>query len=338
MKENTINEELLLNYVLGRLSLEERQQVEAWYEASAENQRLLDNFYDVYTLERAIVSRDSVDVDCAFRKCLERIQENQRRKTFQIRRKNTWKIVRRVVASAAAIVAIVLCGNWGVDFVEKLQQPFIVRTAVGEKVQVELPDGSHVWLNSCSEIAYSRRIFDRERNVAIKGEGYFEVAKMEGVPFVVNCDQLNIKVLGTKFNVKANENDDLLVTTLMEGSIRVSSPLMKSQLKMKPNEQLVMNKRTREISLYLADKSREANSWMNGRFFFFKARFEEIANSLERNFNIKIEFEDDAIRNKRFIGDFRATDDIHRILTVLQLTEKFDFEISGRNVKIKSRE
>ena len=337
MENPKMTDEMLLNYLRGTLSEEERQRVEAWYEESPENEAILDGLYDAYVLERAIVARDQVDVEASLKRCRETIQHHSMQRAFVQGRRRSWSVVKRVVAVAAVVVLVCMAGFYGANIVDRMQQPVIMRTGIGERVQVELPDGSKVWMNACSEIAYTRKVFSSERNLAIKGEAYFEVAKMKYAPFIVHCDELDIRVLGTKFNVRANVDDDLLTTTLVQGSIQVSSPMIREDVLMKPNQQFVFNKRTHKGELSMTNRAGVATNWTKGRFYFFKESFEEIAKSLERNYNISITFKDDEIRRKKFICEFDASDNIYRILSILQMTGKFDYNISGRHVEIQTR-
>lgn len=334
-KKYDITEEMLFAYLHGTLSDQDRKVVDEWYEMSPDNAALLDNLYETYSLERALLTGEAADVDKAYDKYRQQILSS-RRSSFSRNRGRYMRLLGRFSAAAVIVLAIVYVSIRGVEFVNRVEKPLIVRTDIGERVQIELPDGSHVWLNACSEIAYGPRMFSAERSVAIKGEAYFEVRKMEDAPFVVHCNQMDIRVLGTKFNVQANSDDDYITTTLLEGAVQVTSPMVKNGVVMQPDQQLVFNRKTGTAQLTMTDQARESRLWTDGRIHFYKATFAEIAKSLERNYNITISFKDDRIRQKQFICDFDSSDNIHRILSILQLTGKFEYRIQGRQVEIRS--
>lgn len=336
--KNHITEEVLLAYLHGSLSDAEREAVNVWYESAPENAALLDSLYEAYTLDRAIQCREAADTEVSFRNLKAQIQSRQRASVFSSARKRYTRILGRISAAAAIVAAIVLSSVHVSKLVERLEQPLIVRTDIGERVQVELPDGSLVWLNACSEVAYGSRMFSSERSVSIKGEVYFDIKRIDDAPFVVHCEQMDIRVLGTKFNVQANDDDDCITTTLLEGSIQVTSPILQNKkgVVMQPDQKLVFNKKNGAAQLSMTSQSRESRSWIDGRFFFHKESFGEIAKSLERNYNISIIFKDDRIRQKQFICEFDSSDNIHRILSIMQLTGKFEYKIQGRQVEIRS--
>ncbi len=330
-----ITEDLLLSYLHGTLSEPERKAVDEWYEKAPENAALLDNLFEAYSLERALLVREAANADAAYNKQREQMQI-RRRSSFSRNRGRYIKLLKRFSVAAAVVLAIVYVSVRSVEFVNRVEKPLNVPTDIGERVRIELPDGSHVSLNACSEIAYGPRMFSSERSVAIKGEAYFEVQKMEGAPFVVHCEQMDIRVLGTKFNVQANSDDECITTTLLEGAVQVTSPMIKNKVIMRPDQQLVFNRKTGTAQLTMTDQARASRLWTDGRIHFYKATFAEIAKSLERNYNITISFRDDQIRQKQFICDFDSSDNIHRILSILQLTGKFEYRIQGRQVEIWS--
>lgn len=334
-KKYDITEEMLFAYLHGTLSDPDRKAVDEWYEISPDNAALLDNLYETYSLERALLTGEAADADKAYDKYRQQILSS-RRSSFSRNRGRYMRLFGRFSAAAVIVLAIVYVSIRGAEFVNRVEKPLIVRTDIGERVRVELPDGSLVWLNACSEITYGPRMFSAERSVAIKGEAYFEVQKMEDAPFVVHCDQMDIRVLGTKFNVQANSDDDCITTTLLEGAVQVTSPMVKNGVVMQPDQQLVLNRKTGTAQLTITGQARESRLWTEGRIHFYKATFAEIAKSLERNYNITISFKDDRIRQKQFICDFDSSDNIHRILSILQLTGKFEYRIQGRQVEIRS--
>ncbi len=335
---NRIDENFLAHYLSGQLSARERSRVEHWYKASEENAALLDNLYQAHILKRSMTAMYQANPARGYAEFKMRIDEKQKRDT-PLRRLYTRKSVKWASAVAVFAMAVVLSGFIGVRIAGHTEYPITVRTNIGERTQVDLPDGSKVWLNSCSEIKYGFAIFSKERKVSLSGEAYFEVEKNEGKPFVVNCDGMDVRVLGTRFNVMSNPDNETLYATLLEGSLLVKSPFIKNRrgIVLQPQDELVIDKLSGGTRLSNNPHADLSISWIDGKLHFDGDTFEQIARTLERNYNIEIVFKDDRIRQRKFACDFSTYDNIYRIMSILRLTEKFDYRIEGRNIYIESR-
>lgn len=337
-KSSIVSDEKLLRYISGDVSIAEKQEVELWYALSQENAALLEQLYETHMLKGCIETLEQTDPETAFIDFKRRVAKKQGG-IFGISRARLIRYSQRAAVAAVFTLAVIFSSIWCIKFIERIERPTIVRTNIGERVQVELPDGSKVWLNACSEIKYGTSIFDSERKVAMSGEAYFEVEKDPKAPFVVNCKGMDIRVLGTKFNVRANDDENTLATTLLEGAVRVNSPLFKDKkgITMKPDQQLYINKKSGMTELVMTENACADMDWIDGKLCFQGATFEEIARSLQRNYNIEIIFKDEIIRHKMFTCDFSASDNIYRILSIMEMTGKFKYSIEGRQVEISSR-
>ena len=246
----------------------------------------------------------------------------------------------KYVASAAIFAGIVFAGGFTANRVmKKLSAPFMVMTNLGERARVVLPDGTKVWLNACSKVEYNTSFFSNDRNVKMAGEAYFEVAKDKDAPFVVNSNELLTHVLGTKFNIRANVDEQYVTATLLEGSILVTSSRIKGEgVKMKPDQQLRFDKRTGKCLLIDCSLSNDYIGWIDGVLHFEQATLGEIAVSLERYYNVNITFANEKIKQERFTCDFETNENIYQILSILRLTDKIDYKIEKRNIKIFAKE
>ncbi len=224
-----------------------------------------------------------------------------------------------------------------------------------------LPDGSEVWLNSDSYLRYSENIKDKKREVFLEGEAYFNVKHDPDHPFIVHAAGIDIKVLGTAFNVEAYSNEELVEATLINGKIKVElSEYPDKSLILKPNEKLsistkkfkVQRKRIhplkRGVQRELKFKIQELASpksvnpmpeiaWMEDRLVFQNERFDEIARSLERRFGVKIIFETPSLKRERLNGIFK-NETIQKALRILQMTTPFSYELKGDTVYLKEEE
>lgn len=201
----------------------------------------------------------------------------------------------------------------------------------GSKSQISLPDGSRVTLNSGSSLRYHLSENDGLRNVILKGEAYFEIFKDEKHPFIVCANQINIRVIGTRFNVKAYEKENKIETTLLEGSVGIYNSKTINNQKitiLKPNQQATFYPVTGNLTV----KEVRANHmvvWKDGKFFFENESFESIARSLERNYNIKIVIASKKLREQQFFGIFTQKRTIYQLLDIMRIGS--DFTYTTRN-------
>lgn len=158
-------------------------------------------------------------------------------------------------------------------------------TPRGGQYRLTLPDGTEVWLNAASSITYPTSFNGKERNVSITGEAYFEVAKDATKPFHVKVNDMTVEVLGTHFNINAYADEPVVKTTLLEGSVRVSSPSSNGLLK--PGQQAHKHK-DGNIALINGANTEEAVAWKNGGFYFDGADISTIMRQVERWYNVKV--------------------------------------------------
>ncbi len=325
---------ILIQYLKGLLDEDSRQKVEEWVLLSEENRKTLEDLYVVTFLSDRLAAKNEVDVEKAYNRFLQqkkqRAKSNPRTKTVQL-----WK---RVAAVAAIFVAVLLTGTLSfVALLEKNSQSLVVSTKLGERAQVQLPDGSTVWLNACSKLEYRKSFFSPQRKTQLTGEAYFDVAHNSRFPFIVMNNGSEIKVLGTKFNVRCNEDDNYITASLMEGSIQFSDVNVESSIKLKPNERLVFDKKTHQFNVDEIISQEDVTAWIHGKLLFENNSLEEIARSLEKHYNVHITFDDDNAKNIRFTAEFEMADNIYQIFSILELTNTFTYQIDNRNIVISSR-
>lgn len=207
MTDLQINEEVLTAYLRGELNAAEAAAVEAWYDASAANRKLLGEVYYILYVNDRINDTAGIDVERSLRQFKRRMHAGRR---ISLRR-----IAVRAAAAAAVAVILLAGGVTTVSLSKRLAQPLTVITHLGERSQVVLPDGTKVWLNSASSVEYVAPFFSRERRVKMDGEAYFEVQHDAQAPFVVSTNGLDIKVLGTRFNIRNDDSDHRITTVLL---------------------------------------------------------------------------------------------------------------------------
>ncbi len=199
----------------------------------------------------------------------------------------------------------------------------------GKKFQIKLSDGTHVYLNSGSKIKYPVRFLNNsKREVFLDGEAYFEVKKNDRAPFVVNTEELNTVVLGTKFNVSSYKNEFNTSTVLVEGAVRVEGGGKATEIE--PGERAVIEDGSISVDAVNVEKH---IAWTKGKLFFVDDSFELILKELERHFNVRIENDDQDLGKIPFTGTFE-TESLNAILTTFQLHSDFNFSLSENGKSI----
>ncbi len=261
--------------------------------------------------------------------------------------------------AAASLIFIVLINNKNDNNVKdkKVAPPISqVTTRPGSKTQLRLPDGSSVWLNASSNLTYDENFGKEFREVNLVGEAFFDVVKDPSRPFIIHTKAINVKVLGTEFNVKAYPEDSYTETSLIRGSVEVTiknRPEEKHFLK--PNEKMIVAndlppadkivKKEKEVKQPLVttealtydimDSAIVETSWINNRLIFHQNEtFAEMAPKLERWYGVHIIFENEkaADEYKPFVSFTNET--ITQALDDLKLAYKFNYKINGNEIII----
>ncbi|WP_427874762.1 FecR family protein [Flavobacterium sp. MMS24-S5] len=200
-------------------------------------------------------------------------------------------------------------------------------TPTGGQYNIVLADGTKVFLNAVSSIKYPTQFNGDQRIVELEGEAYFEVAKNKSKPFLVKSANQTIEVLGTHFNVHAYNNESVVKTTLLEGSVAVSSKNQKAILK--PGQQSNISESSSKIAVKEVD-TEAAIAWKNGRFKFDNADLKSVMKQLERWYGIKVEYRGD-VSDVRFNGGTFRNKNLSEVLKVLELSN-IKFKVEGKTI------
>ena len=206
----------------------------------------------------------------------------------------------------------------------------------GQVFQIVLSDGTKVWLNAETRIKYPKYFIknSKTRTVFLSGEAFFDVSHNKNKPFIVNTNGINVEVLGTKFNVSSYSSQKNILTTLVEGSVKViDTTTIKNALVIEPNQQVSFNK----IKKHLVSKKVNTNhytAWMDKRIVFQDIKFEEVLERIERVYNVDIDNRNEAIKKEKFTGEFDV-EDINTVFKALSTSIKFTYEIKENTILIK---
>ena len=213
------------------------------------------------------------------------------------------------------------------------RSPFIVKADKGDKATVVLPDGTDVILNSASQLSYLRDFGKNERRVQLDGEGYFQVAHDTRRTFIVQVGELEVKVLGTVFNVCAYNNEQDVTVVLLEGKVSVQTP--SSSLIMKPGEKMNYNKSTHKLTtekVYPEDYV----TWTKGSLYFQNESLDNIMKALSRAYDVTIRIDSPRIAEERFTGTIPGGG-IQNALNIIMLTSPFRYEVKDSVIVLKEK-
>ena len=317
-----LNEDIIIRYLENRCSEEDFVLINEWMKESDENAGELFRMEEIYQLGKFPFEEENL-VAKAERRLGRRLeQENQKRQeVFKLK---------SVLRYAAAIVGvIVLAAGLAYWFRNKAEELVVASAAHGQVREMLLPDGTKVWLNQSSVLKYPRAFEGKERHVYLDGEAYFEVAKDEGKPFHVLANGVDIKVLGTSFNVMAYRGHT--ITTLVEGKVCLT--YKDESVLIVPDRQAEVIAETGKI-LMREVYARNFTLWKDGVFYFENAALETIAERLSQWYDVNIIFNDEALKKLRYSVEMKRYNNIQDLLTKIEKTQKVKFLIQGKSIYI----
>lgn len=198
----------------------------------------------------------------------------------------------------------------------------------GGQYQLVLSDGSKVLLNAASSLTYPAEFSGRYRNVELKGEGYFEVAKNASMPFIVKASDVEVRVLGTHFNISAYSDDANITTTLIEGAVSMNKG--KQTKRLAPGQQGISAYTNSEISVQPANLE-QTMGWVKGNFVFKDLNIKEVMKIASRWYDIEVEYRGN-VQSKKFGGTTSRFSNITELLDYMKITGGVNYKIEGRRV------
>jgi transmembrane sensor len=203
-------------------------------------------------------------------------------------------------------------------------------TPRGGQYELILSDGTKVWLNAASSLKYPVAFTGTERHVELTGEAYFEVAKNKKMPFSIGVKGGSIEVLGTHFNVMAYNDDQHMLTTLLEGSVKLTKNGAEALLKPGQQADIVDGQTTYQVSEANID---EAVAWKNGYFVFDNENIQSIMKKMARWYDVDVSYKG-AVTDQNFGGTVSRFSNITELLNMLELTGTIHFKIEGRMITV----
>lgn len=207
--------------------------------------------------------------------------------------------------------------------------PYTVAVEKGQKASVILQDGTKVWLNSKSKLVCAPRFNVKDRELNLNGEAYFEVAHNARKPFRVICNGIAVEALGTAFVVRAYDEDKIVSSVLVTGKVRVGTP--DGETVLMPNERIEYDKVAHKKMVKHVTNASDFTGWRYNEMRFENESLGEIAETIERTYNIKLIFASADLANQRFTGTMNNSS-LESVLNILALTSSLKFRIENQQV------
>lgn len=251
-----------------------------------------------------------------------------------------YKITRHWGQIAASILLLFASGLTILYYIQHqelqtlAEQDVIVRSGDSGTSQVSLPDGTLVRLNANSSLTYQQNFGQNNRKVKLSGEGYFEVKKNTEKKFIVNTGYIDVTVLGTKFNLYAYEDKDIIEMALVEGHVNVSTSQPPYQtICVKPNEKVTYNKYDNKLNIEKTTTKIET-AWLNKELVFREEKLENVFQCLSRKFRVKFSIDSSISVDDVYTGAF-DDEKIEDILEVLKIHYGFNYTVKDGKINIR---
>ena len=312
-------EKLLLKYIKGNCTDEEKVTITHWLDSDPKNMK---EYLALRKLNNLLIWQTDSDVTC----------QEKSKERISARRRNKYYI--EVLKIAAIFVLAIIVSRYLLP--DQMQSKAVsvmqtIHVPAGQRAEVTLGDGTRVWLNANTIMTFPNQFSGHTREVKLDGEGFFNVTSDTLKPFIVSTTKYDVKVRGTKFNLMAYSDAGIFETSLFEGAVEVLKQGSSTGIMLKPDEQVYL----REGKMIVAPIRNKGHFlWTEGILSFDNTTFPDLVNQLELYFDLEIEVKNNRILNYHCTGKFRTKDGVEHILKVLQLENKFSYTKDDKLNKI----
>lgn len=330
---NLLNDQiegLVEAYLTDTITSAEMATLNSWVAACDENAQLFERIREVWFSMSAANRNLVFDSRKGYQKFIKRVHRAQRNNL----RSRVVPFVRYAVGIAAVVALIVVSYVSGSHDVKMRFEEIVTEAPMGATTQVVLPDGSQVVLNAGSRIVYSQGFGVNDRNITLCGEGYFDVARNEDMPFVVESGHMKVEVLGTKFNMCDYADDQEASVALVEGRVDVTNLYDNIHVEITPDTRAVINNNSHSMSV-TKTLANENTLWREGVLYFDEEPLADIARELERSYGVDITIETPALNDYKFYGKLPTRQlAISEVLEILASAGEVDYSIEGRHISL----
>jgi len=309
-------------------SQEQMRQIQDWLDLSPEHSEIFTEIINVWSVTKNKTEFYQPDLSLNWHKLMKKINYQPKQRAIQ-------NIYLRWSVAAAVLVLVFLTGiGFGDGFLKlsgKVSYTKIIAPE-GNKTQIVLPDSTHVWLNSGSELQYSSLYTAKNRQVSMKGECFFDVVKDASHPFVVRGSKFQVKVFGTRFNVREDESNQSADVTLVSGKVQVLDLDNQPISELNPGQQLVYNQG--EFHLQKAKNMEALTAWLNNMLIFDNQPFEEVIHYLEKWYGVQIQLDHTLYYSHNYTFKVK-TESLREVLALISVITPIEYQIEGEKVTIK---
>lgn len=316
---------LITRYLHNQTSLAENEFLADWIKASEDNE---DTFEEIKTVWLVKPQQDK-QAHLALLNLKARIQED---------RINPVTTKRPGYLAYAACIAGIIIISSGFYFLKNSYKEIVfirVETGLRQKKELRLEDGTRIVLAPQSSVSYPEHFQADKRVVELEGEAYFEVSKNPHRPFLVRTASLDVKVLGTHFDVNSYKGDNITTVSLLKGKVAVNIVGDGDDYLLKPSEQLIFNRSSRQVYQHNLD-SASAIGWMDNTLVFRNERFAEAAGKISKFYGIKIIMADQATEDTRLYGSFK-NETLKEVMETIKATGNIDYRIEENKMYLSIR-
>lgn len=306
-------EELLLRYFAGELNKTEEKELLDWLSQDDERKETFRRMADTWAVAHVPLFAGRLKADGAM--------------WFQANR-NAVKLRKHWVSVAVACmisVVVALSAFWLGKRAGNASLDICYRTTVpaGSRSEVVLPDGTVVWVNAGSSLTYRENRREQMRSVMLEGEAYFEVKPDLKKPFIVESGALQVRVLGTNFNVKAYGDEETVDVVLLSGKVDVwPNGRGDASHVLSPDEKLTYHRETGRVEKRRVE-AHDYCAWKDGRIYFEERPFITLTKELERLYNVRIQVDSELLKTERFSGCFLRTSSLNDILHEIDMEHRY---------------
>jgi transmembrane sensor len=325
--EESIKDSLIHRFLNKETTEQENAEILLWVSASEENRTEFRRVHRLYHLGQMQQFQSAIDVDKAWDNLNSRLPKAKReQKILRL------TVFRRIAVAILTFLTIGFGSLWTKEHFFSVAKSAKIQFIApkGDKSKIILADGTLVWLNSQTVLTYDAL---SPRKVTLQGEAYFEVEKDNRHPFLITTSSgMKVEVTGTRFNLRSFPEESFVETTLEEGEVRILGMNCERLIVLKPGQQSTYDIKSSQLKVQ--NVSAEIFSlWKNNELRFSDITFEELVPRIERWYGISIILDPRVGRNDRFTMTIK-TESLRELLTMMQLTSKFKYEIKGSQVEI----
>lgn len=324
-----MDEQLLIRFLTRTCTSEEIKAVDRWIASGKANADWLFEIERVWSLKNELRFSDQKEIEEAYGTFISTLAQGKNKNAFtRFYLQSMYSWIKYI--AVLAIISLLVLNLFQINREEITYNE--IEIPKGQYLSLTLSDGTKVWLNAQSKLKYPIRFSKKQRTVELEGEAFFEVAHNKEVPFIVESPLLNVKVLGTKFNLRSFKEKEAVIS-LAEGKVEVEGFDHTDRQILHPGQQLSFSKE--KGMTFMPDMDINLiGTWTKGEIYFQKERLDKISYELERKFNVKIEISNEQLKAEIFTCHFNEKATIEEILSLLKETRRLNYKMQNGTILI----